>query len=73
MLLGQALITMGFITEEQLNKGLKLQENIGLSIGAILMEEGFIDEDELTQALAFQEEFMNYKDFEENNNIEEFS
>ncbi|MBI5756147.1 MAG: chemotaxis protein CheA [Nitrospirae bacterium] len=50
--IGEILMATGAITEEQLNRALKLQER---RIGEILVEEGIVHEDKVKTALEIQE------------------
>jgi hypothetical protein len=49
--LGQFLIRLGFVTEEQLFRALLTQEEKGRLIGAILIDEGILTEEQLRTAL----------------------
>lgn len=50
--IGEQLVAMGMITEDQLNVALQEKKFSGKMLGAILVELGFIDEDTLTSFLA---------------------
>jgi type IV pilus assembly protein PilB len=52
--LGQILIEMGAMTEEQLQEGLQLQKEKSGVLGQILVEAGIISAEDLLQALATQ-------------------
>ncbi|MFA5478976.1 MAG: ATPase, T2SS/T4P/T4SS family [Candidatus Muiribacteriota bacterium] len=52
--IGQILIELGFITEDNLVECLKIQEESQQLIGEILIEKGYLDEEQLAQALAIQ-------------------
>lgn len=52
--LGDILIDDGVITEEQLNKGLEKQKELGVRLGAALVESGIVSEDQIAQALSNQ-------------------
>lgn len=54
MALGELLITSGTITEDQLNRALQTQREIGGQIGHILTKLGFTTEREIVDALAEQ-------------------
>ena len=51
MLLGDILVSEGFITEEQLNEGLEKQKSDGRLLGIILIEMGYITQRNLEKAL----------------------
>lgn len=59
-LLGEILISLGVLTEEQLNLSLKEQENLDAQgkehkpIGQILLEHGFITPNDLIEAIKIQ-------------------
>ena len=59
-LLGEILISLGVLTEEQLNLALKEQETSDLQgkehkpIGQILLEHGFISPNDLIEAIKIQ-------------------
>ena len=52
--LGELLLERGLITEPQLSKALKMQEEKGGLIGQILVMLGFAKEEEIAQALTVQ-------------------
>src|SRR5688572_572354 len=52
--LGDLLIKSGVITEEQLKRALKLQEQTGLMLGEALIKGGFTTEDAITIAISKQ-------------------
>ena len=52
--LGDLLIEVGMITNEQLFKALEIQKNTGEKIGNILISQGFVTEDHIIQVLEFQ-------------------
>lgn len=52
--LGDLLLEVGMITQEQLDKSLLLQKKSGEKIGAILLSEGFVSQDDIVQVLEFQ-------------------
>lgn len=52
--LGDMLIELNYITNDDLQEALKLQKNTGKKVGEILVEKGFISEDDLLQALEIQ-------------------
>ena len=52
--IGQILMDMGFITEEQLFMALEQQKESKQLLGRIMVEEEIIDEDGLAMALARQ-------------------
>ena len=52
--LGDMLIELNYITNDDLQEALKLQKSTGKKIGEILIEKGFISEDDLLQALEIQ-------------------
>lgn len=52
--LGDMLIELNYITNDDLQEALKLQKNTGKKVGEILIEKGFISEDDLLQALEIQ-------------------
>ena len=59
-LLGEILISLSVLTEEQLNLALKEQENLDLQgkehkpIGQILLENGYISPNDLIEAIKIQ-------------------
>ena len=52
--LGDMLIELNYITDNDLQEALKIQKNTGGKIGEILVDKGFITEDDLLQALEIQ-------------------
>ena len=52
--LGEILLEKGYITEEDLNAALSIQENYGAKIGTILLNMGVITEEQLIEALSIQ-------------------
>lgn len=52
--LGDMLIELNYITENDLREALKIQKETGNKIGEVLIEKGFITEDDLLQALEIQ-------------------
>lgn len=52
--LGDMLIELNYITQNDLQKALIIQKETGNKIGEILIEQGFITEDDLLQALEIQ-------------------
>lgn len=52
--IGQILVDADIITDEELDKALKLQKENGLLLGKILIDLGYIDEGELTKFVAEQ-------------------
>ena len=52
--LGDMLIELNYITENDLQEALKIQKETGNKIGEVLIERGFITEDDLLQALEIQ-------------------
>ncbi|MGM0607505.1 MAG: GspE/PulE family protein [Candidatus Muiribacteriota bacterium] len=52
--IGQILIESGYIKEEQLVEGLKIQEETQALIGEVLIEKGYLNEEQLAKALAKQ-------------------
>lgn len=52
--LGDLLISVGLITEEQLNEALALQKNSKDRLGSVLIKNGFITEGQLIEALRMQ-------------------
>lgn len=52
--LGDMLIELNYITEDELKEALKIQRETGGKIGEILTDRGFITEDDLLQALEVQ-------------------
>jgi len=59
--IGEILIEMGAITEQQLMEGLNIQSETSQLIGEILIEKGELDETQLAKALSiqFDAEYMN--------------
>ena len=49
--IGDMLIRLNYITEENLKDALSIQKHTGEKIGEILINNGFITEDDLLQAL----------------------
>ena len=52
--LGDLLLGISLITEEQLNQALELQKGTGKRLGTVLIENGFISERQLIEALEMQ-------------------
>lgn len=52
--LGDMLIELNYITEDDLKEALKIQKEIGGKVGEVLVDKGFITEDDLLQALEIQ-------------------
>lgn len=52
--LGDMLIELNYITNDDLQEALKLQKGTDKKVGEILIEKGFISEDDLLQALEIQ-------------------
>ena len=52
--LGDMLIELNYITENDLKEALKIQKEIGGKVGEVLVDKGFITEDDLLQALEIQ-------------------
>lgn len=52
--LGDMLIELNYITEDDLQEALKIQKQTGNKIGEVLVGKGFITEDDLLQALEIQ-------------------
>ena len=52
--LGKILQQLGYITEQQLEEALQIQQSSYELIGAILMRLGYITSDQLAQAQAYQ-------------------
>ncbi len=52
--LGDMLIELNYITDNDLQEALKIQKDTGGKVGEILVEKGFITEDDLLQALEIQ-------------------
>lgn len=52
--LGDMLIELNYITDNDLQEALKIQKQTGNKIGEVLIEKGFITEDDLLQALEIQ-------------------
>jgi len=52
--LGEILISKGFITKEDLDKAILIQQQSGGLVGIILMNENKITEDQLFKALLIQ-------------------
>ena len=52
--LGDMLIELNYITDNDLQEALKIQKDTGGKVGEILVEKGFISEDDLLQALEIQ-------------------
>jgi len=52
--LGDLLIEVGLITQEQLDKALSAQQRMGKRLGKVLVELGFISEQSMIEALEFQ-------------------
>lgn len=52
--LGELLVTKGLVTEDELNRALKEQEETGRLLGTILVERGFVSGPALAVALAEQ-------------------
>lgn len=52
--LGDLLIEVGLITQEQLEKALNVQKKMGKRLGRVLVELGFISEQSMIEALEFQ-------------------
>lgn len=54
MKLGDLLVSVGKITEQQLNEALKVQKMSGRKLGEILVEKGYVTEMDIIQVLEFQ-------------------
>ena len=52
--MGELLIKSGVITEDQLKRALKLQEQSGLMLGEALIKAGFTTEEAITMAISKQ-------------------
>jgi type IV pilus assembly protein PilB len=52
--LGEMLVDDGWITEEQLEKALKLQKELGKKLGEVLLDEGLVTHEEILQVLENQ-------------------
>lgn len=52
--LGDMLIELNYITENDLKEALKIQKETGGKVGEVLVDKGFITEDDLLQALEIQ-------------------
>ena len=52
--LGDLLIEVGFITQEQLDKALNVQQKMGKRLGKVLIELGYISEQSMIEVLEFQ-------------------
>ena len=52
--LGDMLIELNYITENDLKEALKIQRETGGKVGEVLVDKGFITEDDLLQALEIQ-------------------
>ena len=50
--IGDLLIEKGFITQDQLDEGLREQRLSGERLGEVLVEKGFITEDQLTETIS---------------------
>ncbi len=63
MLLGERLVRLGKITEDQLNEALTEQKNTSEFLGNILLRRAWIREDDLTEVLSeqFEMPFMKLK------------
>ena len=56
MLLGDMMVSEGFITEEQLNEGLEKQKSDGRLLGLILVDMGYITQRNLEKAIIKQKQ-----------------
>lgn len=52
--IGEILLNLGIITEEQLMRSLKLQKERNTVLGKILIEEGFVREEQIVEVLELQ-------------------
>lgn len=52
--IGQILVELGYITQEQLVRAVMEQKNTGERLGAILLRRGYLTPEHLTEALALQ-------------------
>lgn len=52
--IGEILVSLGIITEEQLQKALQLQQDKDIVLGQILIEEGFVEEEQIIKVLELQ-------------------
>ena len=52
--LGEMLVDVGVITEEQLSKALAMQKGSGKRLGTVLVDEHFITETQLIETLRMQ-------------------
>ncbi len=52
--LGETLVEAGILSQETLDKALKIQKNRQLRLGTILLQEGFVSESQLVQALSLK-------------------
>ena len=54
MKLGDLLISVGKLTQEQLENALKIQKATGKKLGELLVDEGYVTERDIIQVLEFQ-------------------
>lgn len=52
--IGDLLVSVGKITEEQLKEALRLQKNTGKKLGEVLVDIGYITENDIIEVLEFQ-------------------
>ncbi len=64
--IGEMLIAQGFITQQQFNAALQIQETDNRKLGEILVAEGFISDQQLSKVLAsiYQLPFVNLADIQ---------
>lgn len=52
--LGELLVDVGLITQEQLKKAIEIQAKSGEKLGKVLVKEGYVSEEQILEALEFQ-------------------
>lgn len=52
--LGELLVDVGLITQEQLKRAIEIQSKSGEKLGKILVKEGYVTEEQILEALEFQ-------------------
>lgn len=52
--IGTLLLEAGFLTEEQLDRAIKIHEETGKKLGTVLVENGMVDEKQIMEILEFQ-------------------
>ena len=57
--LGRLLVGRGYLTEAQLDEGLRVQRESGLRLGEVFIQSGWISEKELSRVLKHQSRYRN--------------